>query len=121
MTSLRDRLGLPEPAPDAVLLGRPAQAPKAALLSELAEEAQGAGDDVVDACVAEALSDWAPLMAPVAGALERLERAQTFDEARAVLAELGAEGLQLGALVESLAGELLRLRGVGDATDKVQL
>lgn len=142
MTSLRDRLGFPEPAPGAVLLRAPT--PAASLIGG----APGQGDeeddepapekqlnrarfstmrakdaDLVDELVEEALHDhWREMLDPVVGqALREVQSAETFEQAKSILAKLENDKgdiLDVGSLTRSLARYTFRMRGVGDVTDE---
>ncbi len=78
--------------------------------------------DAVDEVLAAELSQWRRLEDPNVGRLiKAIQDAETYEEARALLAELARdEGdvLDIGAVVVSLARSCYKLRGVGDATDE---
>lgn len=150
MSEARDRLGYAEPEEGAEMLA-PAQKPvdpnapkdttptkpgagasadpvdddaapddereaNAARLRELLYDAE---DDVV----ADHLADWHQLADPVVGRMiGAILTAESYDEARAILAELArdhGEVLDIGALVVSLGRAMFKLRGLGNATDEV--
>lgn len=126
MSSLRDRLGLVEPAPGAQLLSAPNaaalvgpvdQSAKSALKRELLSTSRQSEDDV-DASVRAALDGgWMPILDPVVGeSLRRVLACDTYEQATALIDEMRLEGLDLGPLTESLARETFRLRGIGDAS-----
>jgi phage gp29-like protein len=147
-SEVRDRLGLAEPEEGAELLQPESaiaakHAPKAAPpRAELPEQPvpddepqpkelnrqrfadkQGV-EDVVDELEAAALSDWRPLLDPTVGPLlKMLNEAKSFEDAQAILAELGGDlgdVLDLEALTKALARVTFRVRGIGDATDKTE-
>ncbi len=80
--------------------------------------------DAEDDVVADHLADWHQLVDPVVGRMiGAILTAESYDEARAILAELArdhGEVLDIGALVVSLGRAMFKLRGVGDATDDVR-
>lgn len=85
-----------------------------------AKNAEEEGDAVSEE-VRRALSRWEELTGTNVGRLiQRLQEAESFAEARALLAELAddkGQVLDVGAFVASLARSSFKLRGVGDATD----
>lgn len=93
---------------------------KDAAREQLRELLYDAEEDVV----AEHLQDWHQLADPVVGRMiGALLNADSYDEARAILAELArdhGEVLDIGALVVSLGRAMFKLRGVGNATDEVR-
>ncbi|MHB2265820.1 DUF935 domain-containing protein [Aliihoeflea sp. PC F10.4] len=121
MSTVRDKLGLPDPGRDEKLLGRPAASgaepekpepgSQAALSTRLKEE------DAVDDAAAEAASDWEPLIAPIVeGLSERLAEATTIEEAREILAaQLGT--MDISVLAEQLARATFAARLAGEVDD----
>lgn len=81
--------------------------------------------DVVDDVEAERTAEWHSLVDTNIGVLlEQLHAAKTYDEALQILARLDKdEGVELdvGAFVASLARGTFQVRGVGSATDEVQV
>src|SRR5690606_25680646 len=96
-STIRDKLGLPDPDKDEELLGAP-PAPTPTPAPVPAPEARArnrAGsvdpvqDDAIDALVDGALTDWEPLMDPLVDPVRALaERAQSEEEFLAGLGEL---------------------------------
>lgn len=124
-TVMTDKLGLPDPAPEAVLLQAPAvpasPAPGASgdpnpePTQTVRQAGQESKPDAVDQLADSALDDWEPLMKPlVAGVEEVLEGATTLAEARDRLStalstmddRAVAELLAKAGFASRLAGEL---------------
>lgn len=121
---IRDKWGLPDPAPAAKLLGKPAPAsppeppPVAPVPPRGADRAANRAGPVpaddIDALAAEALDGWEPLLDPSVGAVRQLaERAASFEDFLAGLPALLGE-MDAKRLVESLAEALFKARGLGD-------
>lgn len=116
MATVRDKIGLPDPSPDEVLLGAPAErtadpdrdqrkeAPEKGKDAAFSTAAGAADRDAIDDAAAEIAREWEPLLAPLtAGLADRLAAATSIEEARTILAE------QLGAMdVSQLADMLAR-------------
>ncbi|MFZ1325942.1 MAG: DUF935 domain-containing protein [Candidatus Contendobacter sp.] len=120
---IRDKWGLPDPAPDAKLLGKPAQQPQPApseqpppALNRAANRPiQFAPVDDIDQLALDALDDWQPLIAPVLDPIQTLaDHAESFADFLAQLPML-LEGMDTKALIESLAQAAFKARGAGDA------
>jgi len=118
---VRDRLGVPDPAPDAQLLGTNYES-GLAWAENRQRKALNQGLpaprpelDALDELEAEALEDWEPLVAPVVDpVLELAERCKTMEEFMARLHEIDMEPF---ALARSLAEVMFKARGMGDAGD----
>lgn len=138
MSSLRDRLGLPEPAEGAELLQPEAVASRAVdgagtgvvepvpeKLSRQALKAQPETvkpqTDLIEELLSEELKDWVAITDPVIGeAIRRMDATTSYDEAKAILDTLDAdtgEILDLTKLVKSLSKRTLQSRGIGDQSD----
>lgn len=131
MAVMRDKLGLPDPAPDEELLGAPAPAEPPSdedkpgksksvqKFAALSTGAAGVGDDAVDRAVDDILIDWEPLLAPLtAGLADRLAAATSLQEATAILAEQFA-GMDVTALTETLARAAFAARLAGEVDDRL--
>lgn len=114
---LRDKFGLPDPDPQAEVLGAPATAPVPALnraLNRAQGQPAGAGGDLIDEMVADLTEDWEPLMAPILDPVQKLvTEVESFEEFLARLPEL-LQTMSADALVERLAQGTFMARGVGD-------
>lgn len=156
---VRDKLGIPDPEPGAVLLGAKAQpqpqppggaggapgdaAPKQQPPSEPGQDGEPpepglnrrvenleravlvalnrmASQDAIDELVDQTLGgEWKPLLEPNVGDLvAELEKSVNVADARRILAH-AAERMDVSRLVDSLAVAMTKMRGLGDATDKV--
>ncbi len=139
MSTMRDRLGLPEPDKGEELLGAPKAAEPDAddadadaegfgktkaktppppgerepLTARTPAKARDAIDDAVDAM----LGDWEPLVAPiVAGLADEIGAATSVDQVRALLARRFAD-LDAGQLTEQLARAAFAARLAGEADE----
>lgn len=117
---IRDKWGLPDPAPDAELLGAaapvpPPTPPAPPALNRAANRANSpSGQDDIDRLADDAMDGWEPLVAPSIDPVRRLvERAASFDEFLADLPTLLGE-MEAKTLVESLAEAAFKARGLGD-------
>lgn len=131
MSTMRDRLGLPDPSADEEILKpvptsslppvddqKPARPDNKPALSarrpELTHER-----DAIDIAADDSLSDWEPLLAPLtAGLSEKLAEAKTIEEARAILAAQ-LEGMDVNALAEQLARASFAARLAGEVGDEL--
>lgn len=145
----RDRLGYAEPEDGATLLKAATPAPAPGAPKDTGAGGSGEKDavdddddvddeereanaarlrallyDAEDDVVADHLSDWHQLADPNVGRMVgAILTAESYDEARAILAELArdhGEVMDIGALVVSLGRAMFKLRGVGNATDEVR-
>ncbi|MBB4287789.1 DUF935 domain-containing protein [Roseospira goensis] len=126
MSTVRDKLGLPDPDPDEALLHPPGAAlgPAPAPGDEdglpvgqataRATARQSADDpDPIDDLRDDLLDDWEPAMAPVVDPLvEALRGASSFEEALALLPQV-ADRMDLSALVDALTTATAAGRAVG--------
>lgn len=127
---VRDRLGFPDPAEGAVLLG---QSQDPAAMSRRSDHGLARGRNRtgampdLDADLVEladdALADWEPLLAPVVNpVLELAARSGSYDEFLAGLPGLvngeAGGGMNADALVRSLAEAAFKARGLGDGGDQ---
>ncbi len=129
---IRDKLGLPDPPPNAELLTPPDKAPapepKPGKASNRAramnqEGAHEDDPDAIDALVDENLGDWEPVMTPVVGSIDKLigellASGATLQDLLARLSDLYRDQ-DIEPLVEALAAAMLKARAMGDATDEV--
>ncbi len=131
-STMRDKLGLPDPAPDEEVLAVPspppattdpttppgAPAPKPALKPAPASAIVPAGDAVDEGVSAILAGDgWEKLVAPMVDGLEaKLAGAESLDDVKAVLAA-HLQTMDVGAFAEVLAraGFSARLAGIADA------
>lgn len=121
---VRDKFGLPDPAPGAEVLGAPVVAAtptppalnrrrRLALNRDLTPDL---ADAELDDLTAEALADWEPQLAPVVNpVLDLANRSQTYDEFLAGLSGL-LEQMSADDLVNRLAEATFKARGLGMAT-----
>jgi len=121
---VRDRLGFPDPGPDAVLLGQamsvapdmPAQAAnRSRAVNRASQAARDAGPDAEhDELLDVAMADWEQLMRPVLDPVQSLaDRCASYEEFLAGLPGLLGE-MNADALVRSLALATFTARGLGD-------
>lgn len=130
MSTMRDRLGLPDPADDEEILA-PATSAPAGQDSETsgaedvdappppkpALSATPASGDAVDHAIDDALSDWQPLVAPmIAGLQEKLAAVTSQAEAEAVL-RAHLTTMSTADLQEALARAMFAARLAGEAGD----
>lgn len=122
---IRDKLGLPEPAPDAKLLHAPAAAATPAAPDATSKAANRAHavlpgaptTDGIDRMIDDALDDWQPLIEPIADPVRALaSRSANETEFIAGLAGLMQSG-NPAELVRSLATQAFKARALGDASD----
>lgn len=133
MSTMRDKIGLPDPAKDEELLVAPAKAPAAAIVdpanplpptgektaAQRATIAAAPSIDAVDRSVESILADdgWAPLVAPiVAGLEEQLAGATSIEQATEILAER-MRTMDVGAFAETLARASFAARLAGEANE----
>lgn len=128
---IRDKLGFPDPAPDAVCLGdnRPDGANEIEVVEETknANIREKAGEDVrqaaeslpenrdwIDDLADESLEEWVPVMEPIREQLAALAATcATFEEFRAKLAALAAT-LDTSGLADVLASAMFAARVSGE-------
>ncbi|MHC1700295.1 MAG: DUF935 domain-containing protein [Humidesulfovibrio sp.] len=114
---VRDRLGFPDPAPDAEVLGmqaRPEPGTEANREGRAANRETAAGDEL-DSLTADALEDWEPQAAPLVNPIQELaDRSESYEEFLAGLPGL-LEKMDPSALVRGLAVAAFKARGQGDA------
>lgn len=124
MSTIRDRLGLPDPAPDEEVLA-PARRPDPQLLEpeeveetpkpKAAMSARLHAYDAVDHAIDDALSDWQPLVAPmIDGLQEKLAAVTSRKEAEAVLRQHLAT-MSTADLQDALARSFFAARLAGEA------
>lgn len=122
---VRDKLNLPDPAPDAELLQAPGAQPPAdeppadepAANRAKALNRAGVSDPDADLAEleAEALADWERLMAPVLDPVQALaDSSATYEEFLAGLPGLLAGGMDSAELARRLAEAAFKARGLGD-------
>lgn len=116
---VRDRLGFPDPAEGAEVLGmqaRPEPGPGTAANRERrAANREDLAIDELDALAAEALDGWEQQLAPVVDPIQELaDRSQTYEEFQAALPELLRQ-MDASALLRGLAVAAFKARGLGDA------
>jgi phage gp29-like protein len=119
MSTVRDKLGLPDPDADEELLHPPGAAsapaipPDRATARATAREATTDPDPLVEALRDELLDGWEPVMAPMVDPLvEALRDASSFEEALALLPQL-ADRMDLTAFTDHLATATAAGRAVG--------
>lgn len=132
-STMRDKIGLPDPEPDEELLGAPVQdrmqrtdaKPKVPLKAGLGAKTAMATarpvEDSIDQAVAEMLGagGWEPLVAGLAADLQtRLAAASTADEAKAILAASFAD-LDVAALTKLLANAMFAARLAGETGENL--
>ncbi|MCR5855985.1 DUF935 domain-containing protein [Mesorhizobium sp. J428] len=129
MATMRDKLGLPDPAAGEKLLqvrrpdvpaagvgpdGKPlpqAPPPQQSLQQEMSPT------DAIDTAVAGTIDDWEPLVGPiVAGLAGRIAAAGSLDEVKQILAERFRD-MDLSALTEQLARAAFAARLAGEADE----
>jgi len=129
MATMRDKLGLPDPAAGEKLLqvrrqdappprlgpdGKPlppASPPQQSLQQEMSPT------DAIDTAVAGTIDDWEPLVGPiVAGLADRIAAAGSLDEVKQILAERFRD-MDLSALTEQLARAAFAARLAGEADE----
>jgi len=127
---VRDRLGFPDPAEGAVLLGEGYEPMAMNRRSDhgLARGRNRAGampdpDAELVELADDALTDWEPLLAPVINpVLELAARSGSYDDFLAGLPALvsgeAGGGMNANALVRSLAEAAFKARGLGDGSDQ---
>lgn len=127
-STIRDKLGLPDPGKDEELLRAPAAPPTetAANLRQSIErltrvrnraEREQILRDTLDDLADDALDDWQPLVSPLADPVRALAaRAASEDEFIAGLGELMRTN-DPADLVRSLATQAFKARALGDASD----
>lgn len=133
MSTMRDKLGLPDPAPDEELLGAPAEAPSPDPAGPAAPAAVPPAErvavksavplptDAIDTLTAEILGDhgWSELVADLLPQIEQeISRVTTVEEAEAVLAAF-YHRMGTGQLMEKLAQATFAARLAGLAGDKL--
>jgi len=123
-STIRDKLGLPDPdAKEEVLGPAPTAAPTPAPpIEKRARNRAGSvdvvADDAIDELVADPLGEWEPLIDPLVDPVRDLaERSQTEEEFIAGLAVLMSTE-DPADLMRSLAAQAFKARALGDATDK---
>lgn len=128
MSTMRDKLGLPDPDEDEELLVPPRPpAPEGG--SGEADDEPGQDQkptlsaqpqrvrDAVDHGVDDALADWEPLVSPIVAGLEgEIAAAGSADEVKAILAKRFA-GMDVSALTEMLARSAFAARLAGEADE----
>lgn len=123
---VRDRLGFPDPAEGAVLLGTTPATPPAENSRHAqscphcakASNRQGPAPDAIDALADEALADWDLQMTPILDPVRQLaESAASYEEFIAGLPAL-LDQMDSRELVQRLATAAFKARGLGDATDE---
>ncbi len=114
---VRDRLGFPDPAPDAEVLGmqaRPEPDTAANREGRAANRETAAGDEM-DSLAAEALDDWELQATPLVDPVQELaDRSENYEDFLAGLPELLAQ-MDASALVRGLAVAAFKARGQGDS------
>lgn len=132
MSTMRDKIGIPDPADDEELLTPPRQAPipkpedgklpDDARQEELSTQAGGKGgvaDDSIDRAIDGMMGDWQPLVAPMVDGLEaEIAAAGSAEEVKAILARRFA-GMDVSALTEQLAQAAFAARLAGEVDDKL--
>lgn len=141
MSTVRDRLGLPDPAADEELLGAPAApaadetdddeadppaapgrrpAPQTAFARAAASARAAAPEDAIDRAVEEMLADdgWEPVAPIIAGLQDRLAAATTLEEATAAIADQIAR-MDVTALAERLARAAFAARLAGETEEPI--
>lgn len=114
---VRDRLGFPDPAEGAEVLGMQArpESGTAANRERRAANREDDGGDDLDALAAEALDGWEQQLAPVVDLIQELaDRSQSHEEFLAGLPGLSGQ-MDASALVRGLAVAAFKARGLGDA------
>ncbi|MFH1796277.1 MAG: DUF935 domain-containing protein [Pseudomonadota bacterium] len=128
MSTMRDRLGLPDPGKDEEVLAAP-RAPepqdekdkpgvKPGDVRQPALKAAVPGQaDAIDKTVAEMLDEWEPLVAPVVEGLEEeIAKAGSVDEVKAILARRFRD-MDVAALTEQLARAAFAARLAGETDE----
>jgi phage gp29-like protein len=140
MSTMRDKIGIPEPAADEELLvpARSAAPAPAAIDGDFVEPTRQPalpaptkvtlnkaepvpGGDAIDQAVAEIMADggWQPLVAPiVAGLADELAGAETPEEARTIL-QRRAETMGVAAFTSMLARAAFGARIAGEAEESL--
>ncbi len=129
-STMRDHLGLPDPAPDEELLvaprapaapaepaedepPKPGETPKRTAASVQPAPRRDAIDDATD----DMLAEWEPLVAPiVSGLAGKIGAAASLDEVRSLLAAQFAD-MDVSALTEQLARAAFAARLAGEVDD----
>lgn len=122
-STIRDKLGLPDPDDGEEVLHSDAAAPQpgqphlATAANRAAPRAPAPTEDTMDHLTDAALADWAPLVDPTVDPVRALAARAGSEEAFiAGMAELLREG-DAAALVRSLATEAFKARALGDVSD----
>lgn len=148
MSTMRDKLGLPDPDPDEELLGRPAAADPAApqdpasgqgapmprgavprppgtdpvqTAAQASQIGTRPGPDAIDTLVSEILAGdgWSPLVAPMLAGLEaQIAEVKTPDEARQLFATHLAQ-MDVNAMATKLAQAAFAARLAGEADESL--
>lgn len=123
MSTVRDKLNLPEPDAKDELLGAPVSAPPKSSAKEdpavPMNKVHDLDQDAIDTTVNDILGDggWEPILAPLLGNVrERLEAAETPEQARQALSAAFA-GMDVDALTEQLAKSLFAARLAGETEE----
>ncbi|QDY99073.1 DUF935 domain-containing protein [Nitratireductor mangrovi] len=135
--TVRDKLGLPDPAADEELLTAAKAAPQPG--EETEEEPDQAADDrkppkgqgamaaqrgrvepdAIDRLAKEAAGDWQELVGPmIAGLEEEIARATDLDQVRAILSRR-FDGMDVSAMQEELARAVFAARLAGEADEQL--
>lgn len=123
-STIRDKLGLPDPDKDEEVLQAAPPAPppntnatEASAMNRAQRAAAAVPPDAVDELTGDALGDWHPLMDPLVDPVRQLaDSTESEDEFIAGLAEL-MRTMDPAELMRSLAAQAFKARGLGDGTD----
>lgn len=127
MSTMRDKLGLPDPDPDEELLAPARSAPAKPTEPEpekevpalAAQKPAAPARDAIDDAVDEILLDWEPLVAPlVAGLDAEIAAATSLDAVKAMLARR-FETMNVAELQEQLAQAVFAARLAGEVDDRL--
>jgi len=114
---VRDRLGFPDPADDAEVLGSPLRTEPgmAANRERRASNSEADALDELGPIAAEALDGWEEQLGPVVNPIQELaDKSQSYEEFLAKLPDL-LQSMDPSALVRGLALAAFKARGLGDA------
>ncbi|MBN9471677.1 MAG: DUF935 domain-containing protein [Bosea sp.] len=128
MSTMRDKLGLPDPEADEELLGKPAAAfdpelpparPPVPVRTALQSQQSQVATDAIDRAVASILADegWESLVGPIVADIEmKLAGAQDLSEIRAIMMA-HIEQMDVGVLADKLAQAAFAARLAGEVDD----
>ncbi|RWO97203.1 MAG: DUF935 domain-containing protein [Mesorhizobium sp.] len=131
MSTMRDRIGIPDPADDEELLGAPKEPPpvdppagpvparpKPGETEQTVHSTAGTSTrDAIERAAADMLADWMPLVSPIAAGLgDEIAIASSVEDVKALLAKR-FEGLNVDALTEMLARSAFAARLAGEADE----